>query len=201
MIRMGHGPRKRIEKKASQSGSKMKTCQTWTQIAVPGWKVFKLTHDLCERPRPSPRPRMAARRTTSARMLRSRRLRLRPAPESQCGRSHRADIVRLTVVASSPGASLSTAGACVANVFVLLKMLFLGREERASQSGTSCDADAIEEDRKGNNNYEVLSIAGRGMVKRATCKCRCLRGAKRRAMQQLMVTMDTSIPGEVGRIH
>ena len=112
--------------------------ETTTQIGSPGWKVFKLTHDLCERPRPRPRPRMSIRRMSAA-MLQNKPLRLRPRQAHQCG-SQRSENVRLTVVRSSPGASLEGEGDWMAN---LLKKLCLGGEEGASHSGTSCDSVAI----------------------------------------------------------
>jgi hypothetical protein len=113
--------------------------ESTAHIGFPGWKVFKFTHDLCERPRPRPRPRMSARRM-SARILQNKILRIRLGPADRCG-SQRSANVRLTVVTSSPGASLEGEDDWVAN---LLKMLFLGGEEGASHSRTSCGAVAIE---------------------------------------------------------
>jgi len=74
-------------------------------MAVPGWNVLRLTHDLCERPRPSPRLRMRTRRMVPATRLSRSCLRLRPMQAHQWGKK-RSENVRLTVVTSSPGSSL-----------------------------------------------------------------------------------------------
>jgi hypothetical protein len=76
----------------------------------------------------------------SARILHNKILRVRLRPADRCG-SQRSANVRLAVVTSSPGVSLEGEGDWVAN---LLKMLFLGGEEGASHSRTSCASVAIE---------------------------------------------------------
>jgi hypothetical protein len=92
---------------------------------TPGWNVLRLTHDLCERPRPSPRPRMSISRRMNARRLRRICLRPRPKQAHPWG-SQRSENVRLAVVMSSPGPSLLREIGWSATG--LRKMLFFGWE-------------------------------------------------------------------------
>lgn len=107
------------------------------QIAVPGWKVLRLTTHLCDRPSPSPRPSATMSKKSAARLHKNVR-RLRPIHDAhQCG-SHLSENVRLTDPTSLSGVSSFDRGNGV--VFVVLKTLlnndFLGAAVGVSQSGT-----------------------------------------------------------------
>jgi hypothetical protein len=105
-------------------------------IAVPGWKLLRVTDNLCDSPKPSPRPSINAIKRISAATLQNIALRLRPMNGAhQCG-SHLSENVRLTDPTSLSGVSSfvngSTEGFVVLKMLILLKIDFLGAEEGVS---------------------------------------------------------------------
>lgn len=117
------------------------SAQRKAQIAVPGWKVLRLTNSLWLTPRPTPKPSTRARRS-SARRLQKKARRERPGHDSQCG-SQLSENLRLIEPTSSPGADSSLASEMVGSaglegekMLTLLKTDFRGAEDGVSHSGT-----------------------------------------------------------------